>query len=115
VGQDVEQHERVLAHLVERDAGAAMGFRPLHTHGQGGATLELEDGVRVEDGLAQRAGLKVGDRIVSIDGRTIEELGAKKAESALVLSVQNQSELVLDRQGKTTVVKLDRGFVWLSL
>jgi hypothetical protein len=64
---------------------------------------------------AARAELAPGDRITAIDGRTIEELGPKKAESSLVLAVQKQSELLVEREGKSRVVKLDDGFVWLAM
>jgi hypothetical protein len=65
---------------------------------------------------AARAELEPGDRITAIDGRTIEQLGPKRAESALVLAAQNQSELTVYREGaEPRTLKLDRGYIWLSM
>lgn len=65
---------------------------------------------------AARAGLAAGDRITAIDGRTIDQLGPKRAESALVLAAQRQSELTVAREGAPLrAVKLDKGYIWLSM
>lgn len=64
---------------------------------------------------AARAGLVAGDRITAIDDRMIDELSGHRAESALTLAAQNQSELTVERGGKFQQVKLDRGYVWIAL
>ncbi len=64
---------------------------------------------------ASRAGLKAGDRITAIDDQMIDELGANRAQSALALAAQNQSELTVERKGQFRHVKLDQGYVWIAL
>lgn len=64
---------------------------------------------------AGRAGLKPGDRIVAIDGQPIEKLGRKRADSALALLQERKSELTVKRNEEYRSVKLDDGYVWLSL
>lgn len=64
---------------------------------------------------ASRAGLVAGDRITAIDDRMIDELGGHRAESALAMAVQNQSELTVENAGKFRRVKLDQGYIWIAL
>ncbi len=64
---------------------------------------------------AARAGLEAGDQITAIDERLIDELGAHRAESALALSAQSQSELTVHKAGKYRKVTLDHGHVWIAL
>jgi hypothetical protein len=69
----------------------------------------------VPNSPASRAGVAVGDRITAIDGKQIDELGEHGAASALALAGQNGSELTLQKDGQYRQVKLDEGYVWLSL
>lgn len=64
---------------------------------------------------AARAGLKPGDHITSIDGKMIDELGPGQAESAMTLAGQNGSELTVQSNGAYRQVKLDDGYVWLTM
>lgn len=65
---------------------------------------------------AARAGLKAGDQITAIDGKTIDQLGPRGAESALVLAAQRESELTVVSPGESPrAVTLDKGYVWLSM
>lgn len=64
---------------------------------------------------ASRAGLAAGDQITAIDDRMIDELGRHRAETALALAVQNQSELTVETAGKFRQLKLDQGYVWIAL
>jgi hypothetical protein len=66
---------------------------------------------------AARAGIKVGDRIVSIGHAKVSELTGDKAASELSLAVDRQHALVVTNAdgGESREVKLDQGYVWLVL
>lgn len=64
---------------------------------------------------ASRAGLAPGDHITAIDDRMIDELGRHRAETALALAAQNQSELTVETAGKFRKLKLDQGYIWIAL
>jgi len=64
------------------------------------------------DSPASRAKLRPDDKIVSIDGKAISGMSPEAADSALALSSQNQSELVVLRGEAKHTLKLDNGYVW---
>jgi len=64
---------------------------------------------------ASRAGLAPGDQITAIDDRMVDELGRHRAETALALAAQNQSELTVETAGKFRKLKLDQGYIWIAL
>jgi hypothetical protein len=66
---------------------------------------------------AARAGIKKGDRIVSIGHAKVSELSEDKAASEISLAVDRQHALrVTDSEGANErEVKLDQGYVWLVL
>lgn len=64
---------------------------------------------------AARAGLRPGDSIIAINGATIRELGAAKAESALALAFQQDTRLTVQRGKQTSEVTLDHDYVWSAL
>jgi len=66
---------------------------------------------------AARAGIKVGDRIVSIGHALVSELSEDKAASELSLAVDRQHTLGITNAdgGDQHEVKLDQGYVWLVL
>ena len=66
---------------------------------------------------AARAGIKVGDRIVSIGHAKVSELTEDKAASELSLAVDRQHALGVTNAdgGEAREVKLDQGYVWLVL
>ncbi len=69
----------------------------------------------VPNSPAARAGLKADDHITSIGGKRVDELDEGQAESAMALAGQNGSELTVERNGQYRQVKLDDGYVWLTL
>ncbi len=62
---------------------------------------------------AGRAGIRRGDRILAIGGRTVEELGEQRAASTLALAVERGHHLTVEKEsGSTADVELDSGLVW---
>ena len=67
------------------------------------------------DSPAARAGLKAGDRITAIAGKLVDDLPGGQAESALAQAGQTGAELTVEKDGQYRRVKLDDGYVWLSM
>jgi len=57
---------------------------------------------------AQRAGIKVGDEIVSVDGKNVRGKTTRDISALLKGNPQSEVELVVDRQGKEFTFKLKR-------
>jgi hypothetical protein len=89
--------------------------------GVGIRTYELRhDDLRVVEiegnSPASRAGIRPGDRITAIGGRTVGALGAKEAASQLSLAVERSLELeVTDPRDQPRKVVLDGGYIWLTM
>ncbi|MEZ5477292.1 MAG: aspartyl protease family protein [Thiolinea sp.] len=64
--------------------------------------------VVLQDGPAQQAGLQVGDRVVSVNGREVQGSGAHGVWEALY--DQLQARLSVDRGGQLQQVLLQRGY-----
>jgi hypothetical protein len=65
---------------------------------------------------AARAGIKVGESVVSIAGARVSSLTGAKAASELSLSADRGSTLIIaDAKGKEREVTLDRDFLWLTM
>jgi S1-C subfamily serine protease len=102
------------------DGGATITLRlqkPEPRAGTGIAEYELRpNAVMVRSVLpnspASRAGLRDGDRILSIDGKAISRLSEAVADSALALASQKESKLVIQRGEQKRTLKLDKGYVW---
>ncbi len=69
----------------------------------------------VPNSPAARAGLKPGDRITAIAGKLVDDLPGGQAESALAQAGQTGAELTVEKDGQYRRVKLDDGYVWLSM
>lgn len=95
--------------------------RPLPHRGVGVAGYEARnDALIVGEVLphspASRAGIVVGDRIVDIGGKSVEELGPAGAASALSMAATEKKALVVESaDGKRREVTLDNGYIWLSM
>ena len=73
--------------------------------------------LRVEEfSPAARAGIKVGERVVSIGGARVSSMTGAKAASELSLSADRGATLIIaDAKGKEREVTLDRDFLWLTM
>jgi hypothetical protein len=88
-----------------------VGVSIYEARGDSMVVLEL-----IEHSPATRAGIKVGDRIVEIGGKSVEELGPSGSASALSMASQQKKQLVVeDSAGKRREVSLDAGYVWLTM
>ena len=69
----------------------------------------------IELSPAGRAGVRVGDRVTKIDGKTIGELGSDAAAGALSMASSRRSSLtVVHTDGSEETVELDGGYTWRS-
>lgn len=66
---------------------------------------------------AARAGIVAGDRIVSIGGRSVADLGAQQATGALSMAAERHQDLSVISANQTQAhdVELDHGYVWLTM
>jgi hypothetical protein len=109
--------------LIKLEGGATLTVRverPIPHVGTGIALYEVRKRALLlldiaPNSPASRAGLRSGDRITAIGGKLIDDLGPGGAESALALSAQQGSELTVEKAGQYRQVKLDDGYVWLSM
>lgn len=106
------------------EGGATLVFRvdaPRAHVGLGVEQYEVHDDALKVLGVlphspAARAGVREGDRIVAIDGRTVEDLGESGSASALSMAgTRRGAKLTLDRGGRQETVELDGGYVWLVM
>jgi C-terminal processing protease CtpA/Prc len=58
---------------------------------------------------AARAGVRVGDEVVAIDGATVRKMSADDIHSALAGKVGSKVKLTLARDGATIEVSIERG------
>jgi len=108
---------------IKLDSGATVTLRLMRPDAQLGvgiAQYEIRPSALLilavtKSSPAARAGLAAGDRITAIAGKPIKSLTRPQAESALTLTVQNQSELTVLRDQAQRKVKLDSGYVWPAL
>jgi hypothetical protein len=94
--------------------------RPIPHYGSGIASYEVRKRALlvlkvVANSPAARAGLKAGDHITAIGGKLIDDLPGGQAESALTQAGQTGAELTVEKDGKYKGIKLDDGYVWLSM
>jgi len=67
----------------------------------------------IERSPAGRAGVRVGDRVTKIDGKTVDELGSDAAAGALSMASSRRSSLtVVHSDGREETVELDGGYTW---
>lgn len=109
--------------LLEGESYLTIRLDEPHAHrGIGISAFEVRGGelmiVSVEPhSPAGRAGLTAGDRIVSIGGRTVGELGQQQATGALSMASERHQTLSVITHGQSQAhdVELDHGYVWLTM
>lgn len=93
------------------NAHRGVGISAFEVRGSELLVVEVE-----EHSPAGRAGIVPGDRIVSIGGRTVAELGSSQATGALSMAGERHQVLgVLDATGDEREVELDHGYVWQTM
>lgn len=66
----------------------------------------------VERSPAGRAGVRVGDRVTAIDGKSVDELGDAAAGALSMASSRRSSLTVVHTDGSEETVELDGGYTW---
>jgi len=108
---------------LELEGGAVLVFRisaPRPHRGVGIRSYEVRGDALVVDEVldaspARRAGLRRGDRIVAIDGRSVEALGEARAVDALGRMAGRGGRLTIVRGDNRLEIALDRGYVWMRM
>ena len=75
-----------------------------------GSSLHVLD--VIERSPAGRAGIRAGDDIVAIGGKTIDELGADEATGALSMAASRRSTVTFRHGDDEQTVELDGGYTW---
>lgn len=68
-----------------------------------------------EHSPAGRAGLRVGDTIVAIEGQDVGDMDARRAASQLSMAGTRRSTITIERAGSRQDLELDGGMVWLTM
>ena len=107
----LEGESYVTIQVDDPNAHRGVGIRTFEVHGGEIVVFEVE-----AHSPAGRAGIVPGDRIISIGGRTVSELGSSPAIGALSMAGERHQVLtVLDARGEEREVELDHGYVWLTM
>jgi hypothetical protein len=92
-------------------AHRGLGVRRYEVRGDSLLVLEV-----IERSPAGRAGLREGDRILSIGGEAVGDLGEARAASALSMSADRHTSLSVEREdGSRVQIDPDGTLVWLSI
>jgi hypothetical protein len=107
----LEGESYVTIRLDDPSAHRGVGIRTFEVRGSELVVLEVE-----AHSPAGRAGIVPGDRIVSIGGHRVAELGGSQATGALSMAGERHQVLsVIDATGDEREVELDHGYVWLTM
>ena len=107
----LEGESYVTIRLDDPTAHRGVGITTFEVHGNELLVIDVES-----HSPAGRAGIVAGDRIVSIGGRSVSELGSSQATGALSMAGERHQVLgVIDATGDEREVELDHGYVWLTM
>jgi hypothetical protein len=107
----LEGESYVTIRLDDPNAHRGVGITSFEVRGNELLVIEVE-----AHSPAGRAGIVVGDRIVTIGGRSVSELGSSQATGALSMAGERHQVLgVMDATGDEREVELDHGYVWLTM
>ena len=108
----LEGESYLTIHLDEPHAHRGIGISAFEVHSGELVVVSVE-----AHSPAGRAGLVPGDRIVSVGGRSISELGQQQATGALSMAAERHQDLSVISAGQAQPhdVELDHGYVWLSM
>ncbi len=108
----LEGESYLTIHLDEPHAHRGIGITSFEVRGSELVIVSLEP-----HSPAGRAGLVAGDRIVSIGGRTVGDLGSQGATGALSMAAERHQVLsvISANQSRPHDVELDHGYVWLTM
>ncbi|MBO6936248.1 MAG: PDZ domain-containing protein [Deltaproteobacteria bacterium] len=107
---NLEGGAQLLFRLEPADVLRGTGIEEYEVRGDSFLVLSM-----IELSPAGRAGVRVGDRVTKIDGKTIDELGSDAAAGALSMASSRRSSLtVVHSDGREETVELDGGYTWRS-
>ena len=108
----LEGESYLTIHLDEPHAHRGIGISAFEVRGSELVIISLEP-----HSPAGRAGLVPGDRITSIGGRAVSELGQQQATGALSMAAERHQSLsvISAHQSQPHDVELDHGYVWLTM
>lgn len=108
----LEGESYLTIHLGEPHAHRGIGISAFEVRGSELVVISVE-----AHSPAGRAGIVPGDRITSIGGRAVSELGQQQATGALSMAAERHQNLSVISAGQTQAreVELDHGYVWLTM
>jgi regulator of sigma E protease len=66
----------------------------------------IKDGIWVTNPVVEKAGIKTGDKIISIDGQTIERF-----VPSISMDILTSKEVLVERNGEEKIIKLPENFI----
>ncbi len=103
----LEGGAQLLFRVVAAEPLRGTGIEEYEVHGSALVILSM-----IERSPAGRAGVRVGDRVTAIDGKTVSELGDAASGALSMASSRRSSLTVVHSDGSEETVELDGGYAW---